>query len=118
MGRKISYFFMKLQGLVGLVVSIILVIVGFKLLIPASAFAGLVWTLVALVCLFQNSRMVFGRRSPAHRTRTRDKKDGTPESWAERRTRARLEKLESLRNAGAISENEYYVRRKDLRRRH
>ena len=128
----------KLNSGMTFVVGILFIIIGLTVVIPttiASGFLpailfGLVWTGFAVVITVANVRFLMGkgggfwggfevsdegpdRPTPAFRPDSPDHQHITPSGPD---AKARLEQLETLKNAGLIDEREYQEKRKEILR--
>ena len=138
MRRNIRYRPSKASAAMSVVVGVLFMIIGFTLVIPSTIATGLVpimlfglvWTGLAVVITVANVRFLMGkgggfwggfevsdegpdRPTPAFRPDSTDHQHITPSGPD---AKARLEQLETLKNAGLIDEREYQEKRKEILR--
>ena len=136
MKRSFRYKPSKLSAAMSLVVGVLFIIIGVTQVLPASfgsGFMGLfgfVWTGGALVITIANARYLFGKGDPSafyggfeitdeepeqklssFRADSPDHQHITPTGLD---AKARLEQLETLKEAGLLTQEEYTQKRQDI----
>ena len=136
MRRSFRYRPSKASAAMSVVVGVLFMIVGFTMVLPATlrsgllpiALFGLVWTGFAVVITVANVRFLMGKGSgfwggfevsdeeperptPTFRANSTDHQHITASGPD---AKARLEQLETLKNAGLIDEREYQEKRKEI----
>lgn len=134
--KRINYRPGKAQARMGLVVGVLFIIIGVTVVIPATLFSGfspaalfgLVWTGMAVYTTVINAKVVFGKEEetqdyfggyviseeePARPAGdTSETHDHIPSTALD--ARKRLEQLESLKQAGLVTEAEYREKRREI----
>lgn len=115
MKKKITYRPSKAQGAFGTAVGAIFVLIGLTAAIPAAGAFGVLWTLAALGITGMNAYQAFGKGYAGPEIRIEDEAGCDPASSPETLdAKSRLEQLESLKDAGLITEEEYQEKRQDI----
>ena len=139
MKRSFRYKPSKLSAAMSLVVGVLFIIIGLTMVLPATVGSGilpvglfgLVWTGLAVVITVANARYLFGKGnpsafyggfeitdeepeeklSPSFRADSPDHQHITPTGLD---AKARLEQLETLKEAGLLTPEEYNQKRQDI----
>ena len=137
MKRNIRYKPSKLSAAMSVVVGVVFVIIGLTMVIPGTfssgflpvALFGLLWTGLAAATAVVNALYLMGKRdntnlyggyeitdedpaeSPAFRADAPDHQHITPSGLD---AKARLEQLESLKEAGLLTQEEYDQKRREI----
>ena len=131
--RRVTYRPSKAQGAFGMVWGGIFVLIGLVVVIPTFGPFGILWTLAALGITVMNGLHAFGKKYVGPEIRIEDEEDGgeppavrecapsspAPESHGHIPStaldaRERLEQLNTLREAGLITREEYDQKRKEI----
>ena len=126
--RRVTYRPSKAQGAFGMVWGGVFVLIGLFVVIPTFGPFGILWTLAAIAITAMNGYQAFGKTykgpeitieednaqlpdehpsSPAPQTH-----DHIPSTALD--AKQRLEQLESLKQAGLITQNEYDQKRREI----
>ena len=114
----------RAQSAVGFVGGLIFVCIGLFIVIPAFGAFGLLWTLIAVVITVMNGVNTFGKKGiPTLEVCTEDDTQQvqsppstgqTPVASNTLDAKGRLRQLESLREAGLLTKEEYEQKRKEI----
>ena len=114
----------RAQSAVGFVGGLIFVCIGLFIVIPAFGAFGLLWTLIAVVITVMNGVNTFGKKGiPTLEVYTEDDTQQvqsppstgqTPVASNTLDAKGRLRQLESLREAGLLTKEEYEQKRKEI----
>jgi hypothetical protein len=100
------------MSVIGMLVCIAAVIIGFSIVIPNAGLFGVVWTLFALFGAVYNAVNVFSERGISHEVvEFEDDLDGIKNEGS---IESRLHKLESLKQKGLVSNQEYQQQREKI----
>lgn len=114
----------RAQSAVGFVGGLIFVCIGLFIVIPTFGAFGLLWTLIAVVITVMNGVNTFGKKGiPTLEVYTEDDTQQvqsppstgqTPVASNTLDAKGRLRQLESLREAGLLTKEEYEQKRKEI----
>ena len=114
----------RAQSAVGFVGGLIFVCIGLFIVIPTFGAFGLLWTLIAVVITVMNGVNTFGKKGiPTLEVYTEDDTQQvqsppstgqTPVASNALDAKGRLRQLESLREAGLLTKEEYEQKRKEI----
>ena len=115
--KRITYRPNKAAGVLGLVVGIIFVLIGITVVIPTAGAFGVLWTLVALGITAANGYQAFGKKYVGPEIRVEEDSPAGAPAGDPGDIKARLEQLETLKEAGLVTEEEYQSKREEILRR-
>ncbi|MCI9264472.1 MAG: SHOCT domain-containing protein [Oscillospiraceae bacterium] len=134
MKRKVTYRPSKASSILGGVVGVIFVLIGIFEAIPNAGLFGVFWTLMALVMTVMNLYHAFGKGYIGPEIEIEEDEARTPKGTAESPAflrdsaqhehitaagitpKARLEQLETLKEAGLLTREEYEAKRAEILR--
>jgi len=101
---------------IGMIVGIVFIGVGILVVIPQAGGFGVVWTLLAVAITVYYAINVFSSRGLAHEVVEFDTSASRPPEWtaSTETTEQRLRELESLRDKGLVTGEEYEEQRKRI----
>lgn len=124
--RRVTYRPGKAQGVFGVVLGGIFVLIGLVVAIPTFGLFGILWTLIALCITVMNAFHAFGKKYVGPEIRIEDEEEQNerssspaPETHDHIPSTAldaqrRLEQLETLKQAGLITQREYDQKREEI----
>lgn len=126
--RRVTYRPSKAQGAFGMVWGGVFVLIGLFVVIPAVGPFGILWTLAAVAITAMNGYQAFGKTYKGPEITIEEDSaqtsDGNPSSPAPEvhdhipstalDAKQRLEQLESLKQAGLITQSEYDQKRREI----
>ena len=131
MKRHIKYRPNKAVGAFGVVWGCVFILIGLPVVIPGFGAVGVLWTLLAVVITVVNGYQAFGKKyigpditiedeetkparpDPSFDPRAADHEHITEASYGHT-PQKRMEQLETLKEAGLITEEEYREKRKEI----
>ncbi|WP_088042385.1 SHOCT domain-containing protein [Bacillus sp. EAC] len=108
--RKIRVKQSKGQSIIGMIIGIIFVIIGFTMVIPNAGWFGLLWTSIALMLTIINGYNAFNARGIANYEINVDDNRLKKEEDFE----VKLRKLNKLKDDGIISESEFIIQKEKI----
>ena len=116
MRRRVTYRPSKAQSAFSAVVSGIFVLIGLVFVIPTFGAFGVFWTLIAAVGGVMSAYHAFGKGYIGPEIHIEDEGVRSPDAApaAGLDAKARLEQLESLKDAGLIDGEEYWEKRREI----
>lgn len=116
MRRRVTYRPSKGQSAFSAVVCGIFVLIGIFFVIPNTGGFGVLWTLIALFGAGTSAYHAFGKGyiGPEIHIEDEEGQRPGPAPAADLNAKARLEQLETLREAGLIDEEEYQAKRREI----
>lgn len=126
--RRVTYRPSKAQGAFGMVWGGVFILIGLFVVIPAVGPFGILWTLAAVAITAMNGYQAFGKTYKGPEITIEEDSaqtpDGNPSSPAPEvhdhipstalDAKQRLEQLESLKQAGLITQSEYDQKRREI----
>ena len=126
--RRVTYRPSKAQGAFGMVWGGIFILIGLFVVIPTFGPFGILWTLAAVAITAMNGYQAFGKTYKGPEITIEEDSaqmpDGHPSSPAPEThdhipstaldAKQRLEQLESLKQAGLITDGEYREKREEI----
>ena len=132
--RRVTYRPSKAQGAFGMVWGGIFVLIGLAVVIPTFGAFGILWTLAAVGITVMNGLHAFGKKYVGPEIRIEDEEGDGPEARpfegaapsspapeshdhipsTALDTRERLEQLNTLKEAGLITREEYDQKRREI----
>ena len=126
--RRVTYRPSKAQGAFGMVWGGVFVLIGLFVVIPAFGPFGILWTLAAIGITAMNGYQAFGKKYTGPEITIEEDNAQTPEARPSSPApethdhipstaldaKQRLEQLESLREAGLITQSEYDRKRREI----
>ena len=126
--RKVTYRPGKAQGIFGIVWGCVFILIGLVVVVPAAGAFGLLWTAMAVGITAMNAYQSFGKkyRGPEIHIEEEDEEgsaawdaaapaeshDHIPSMALDRE--GRLRQLDSLREAGLVTQEEYRIKREEI----
>ena len=115
MRRRVTYRPSKAQSAFSAVVSGIFVLIGLVFVIPTFGAFGVFWTLIAAVGGIMSAYRAFGKGYIGPEIHIEDEGTRSPDAPPPALdAKARLEQLESLKDAGLIDGEEYREKRREI----
>ena len=115
MRKRVTYRPSRAQSAFSAVVSGIFVLIGLVFVIPTFGAFGVFWTLIAAVGGIMSAYHAFGKGYIGPEIHIEDEGARSPDAPAATLdAKARLEQLESLKDAGLIDEEEYREKRREI----
>ena len=128
--RKETYRPSKAEGVMGLVVGVIFVLIGLIMVIPTFGLFGLLWTAIAVGITVSNGYRAFGKKYIGPEIHIEEETEEnsalqTPQQVPEFHdhipstaldAKGRMEQLETLKAAGLITQEEYQKKRSEILR--
>ncbi len=131
MKRHIKYRPNKAAGAAGIAFGVVFILIGLFVVIPAFGPFGVLWTLLAVVITALNAYQAFGKKyiGPEITIEDEETKPARPDASFDPQAadhehitaasyghtpQKRLEQLETLKEAGLITEEEYQEKRKEI----
>ena len=129
--RRVTYRPSKAQGAFGMVWGGVFILIGLFVVIPTFGPFGILWTLAAVAITAMNGYQAFGKTYKGPEITIEEDSaqmpDGHPSSPAPEThdhipstaldAKQRLEQLESLKQAGLITDGEYREKREEILKR-
>ena len=131
--RRVTYRPGKAQGVFGVIWGGIFVLIGLAVVVPVFGPFGILWTLAALGITVMNGLHAFGKKYMGPEIRIEDEEDGQAAGEEARPRQAppapedhdhipstaldareRLEQLNTLKEAGLITREEYDQKRREI----
>ena len=126
--RRVTYRPSKAQGAFGMVWGGVFILIGLFVVIPAFGPFGILWTLAAVGITAMNGYQAFGKKYTGpeitieeENAKTLDVHSSSPAPGDHDHipstaldAKGRLEQLESLREAGLITQSEYDQKRREI----
>ena len=116
----------KAQSTMGFVVGIVFVLIGLFMVIPVFGLFGLLWTGMAVAITVVNGLNAFGKKGvPTMEIYSEEEDDEVPSPAREDHdhipstaltTQERLEQLQTLKEAGLLTDEEYRNKREEILR--
>ena len=115
--KRVTYRPSKANGVFGLVVGVIFVLIGLFVVVPTAGPFGILWTLMAVGITAANAYQAFGGKYAGPRIEIEDDSTtstATVENSAQSDPKTRLKQLQELKDAGLISDAEYEQKRSEI----
>ena len=115
----------KTQSAMGFIVGIVFVLIGLFMVVPVFGLFGLLWTGMAVVITVINGLNAFGKKGVPTMEIYSEKEDEAPSPAREDHdhisstaltTKERLEQLQTLKEAGLLTDEEYRNKREEILR--
>ena len=118
MKRRVTYRPSKANGVFGLIVGVVFVLIGLTVEIPAAGPFGILWTLMAVGITAVNGYHAFGKHYVGPEIHIEDNStvstDNVENFSRSADPKKRLEQLEGLKTAGLITDEEYEGKRREI----
>ena len=127
--RRVTYRPSKAQGAFGVVWGVVFILIGFCVVIPSFGPFGILWTILAIGITAMNGYQAFGKKYAGPEINIEEDEQGVQQGEFDRSgedhnhissigpsVKSRLEQLESLREAGLVTPQEYEQKRREILR--